>query len=685
MASFSGSELFGFINTTREDLQNVLDNDATVGGYWRKCMETLNASMDDTYARLRTKIRVIPEGSEGRIIPDDIPPITDGMIDSDLLLVNYTKFKNAVSGKLANVSWTSADIYLSPTQFYNKFFMELLHPSFFNKPNWRDLYEHRGASEQCSIAQKRLSVNPLVSWDICYICGDEIFDRYHIPPSEIHSSRQCEHVINAFTALGYKGLIQKSKLDVSGDPLLEQWFRYEYANAHACCNQVKSDDKWVTRSPDFLSYIIDTQQLQFTLKDIKSSDSYDCKSITALTIPTFVKDREEYITGTFLDPLLRIINQEAKTFGSLFEITIRIRQITALNLNIDEIVNAILTGQAPVMKNKDVINRAKAKTYCRNAFKSQSEKITFMQLFKDIWYLLPEDEVNELKRIIAGLPKRMTAPDNPIRVSQSIWADFISNPTVTFSIREIQSKALIYIQEVLYEDETSTKAIDEVQSITNYHLCLMKRFLIGIIRDWFSSNGIIAPVPSLERILTETQAKIEADILENSKYYKVTTGEDSMELIGGKKNKKKGGQLEIIDIIAKSERISSITADQYIEVNGLSIFDDSKDLQSLKDDIDAFAKMYSSYKPIKLQPKDTKVSKTPSSVKKITGPTIADARQIKRLTPKERELVSVFRPKQKSITEQLITGYGGNITQKRSKKNKRTSRRHRRTRNHKVI
>ena len=75
----------------------------------------------------------------------------------------------------------------------------------------------------------------------CYICG------MTITKSGIDNdgrNPECEHILPAFTALGYKGLIQSQNVDNLTDDE-KKFFTYEYANAHRCCNQNKSDDKWI--------------------------------------------------------------------------------------------------------------------------------------------------------------------------------------------------------------------------------------------------------------------------------------------------------------------------------------------------------------------------------------------------------------------------------------------------------
>jgi hypothetical protein len=177
------------------------------------------------------------------------------------------------------------------------------------KGSWRDLYEHIGASQQCKAAINKL--NEVFSWNTCYICGLDILDN-----GGPHSTRECEHILPAFTALGYKGLIQSSKLNETYSNETLEFFRYEYANAHRCCNQIKSDDKWIKYDRNTGSYVIDENMLGTTLTNILSSRAYDCPQLNLNTVfrnRNFVRERGNFIVTTFLNPILTIINTERGT------------------------------------------------------------------------------------------------------------------------------------------------------------------------------------------------------------------------------------------------------------------------------------------------------------------------------------------------------------------------------------
>jgi hypothetical protein len=286
---------------------------------------------------------------------------------------------------LSTISWTDNDITLSPSEFYNKFFAYCVNiKSLLGNPkaNWRDLYEHIGASQQCAAAIRKL--DEVIDWNTCYICGEKILDRYNPEAKRFdHDSRECEHVLPAFTALGYKGLIQTSKIDVLPSDVL-QFFKYEYANAHRCCNQIKLDDKWIMYDERDGQYKTDTVMLTATLTNIyREKKKYDCKFIDFKTKP-FVDKRRRFIVRQFLDKLLAIINRDKTDYGDLFDLNIRIKQVSALKENINAFAHSILTGEpAPPPRPVKEIDLKQAKLL---AYKQFKDPITlFFDVFNDMF------------------------------------------------------------------------------------------------------------------------------------------------------------------------------------------------------------------------------------------------------------------------------------------------------------
>jgi hypothetical protein len=307
-------------------------------------------------------------------------------------------FKSAI----ATISWDDNDITLSPTQFYNKFFAYCLSAGALangkEKTGWRDIFERVGAVEQCYVAQQR--INEFLNWNQCYICGTEIYDKNNPHPQKgiIHDTRECEHILPAFTSLGYKGLIQSSNLKQILTDSETLYFKYEYANAHRCCNQIKSEDKWIIYDSSTKTYVIDQETLSKTLTGIQSSNLYDCSSVKKET--DFINNRGNSIINSFLDPISTIINQEKTEYGDLYDIKIRINQIAALNKTSEQLAYAILTGTGqptpPKIKTFMIDDAIKQ---IKKQFTSDELLILFSEVYNDLFSKLGlESASGKIKR-----------------------------------------------------------------------------------------------------------------------------------------------------------------------------------------------------------------------------------------------------------------------------------------------
>lgn len=463
---------FGNIQSS-DDIKKYLGTDPDVNKYWQLCMATLEKSIlnsREVFEKTLEKNKDYP----------DIQNVFDTKLG---------EFKK----HLDTCSWDDNDMFLSPTQFYTKFFSRLINPSYLSNSRvkgWRDLYEKLDAKQQCKVAQK-LTNNPVLDWDICYICGNAILDTHnpvsHLNP--IHSSRECEHIINAFTALGYKGLIQRSNFtdeELDNENLL-RFFSYEYANAHQCCNQIKSDDKWLKRNGDNYDYVVDIQSLNKTINEIKlaikNKSGYDCGNLTNID----TKKRVDTIIDKYLKNLLIVINRDAKDYQATFDIIIRINQITALQLNMEQLVHSILYGQPLPTTSKTSYKLRKALTYCRSVFRSETNENTFMELFIKIHSLLFGQELNNFTNSLIN--NKIINPFNGIdktnRLGKNIWHNNINLDEFG---NQTKTDALLYIGNNIYQqDDGTTVDFNTIQNIVNYHILLRKINYLNVIEIFFNS------------------------------------------------------------------------------------------------------------------------------------------------------------------------------------------------------
>jgi len=339
--------------------------------YWHLAMSMLENELKKVFEELNTEFNNIANELNNNCQKDSI---------------EYENRLNAFKDAVSKTSWTNSDITLSPSQFYNKFFASCLNVKSLDVSDWRNIYEHIGPSSQCSSAEKRL--NEVIGWNICYICGNEIEDGLYGTVKK-HETRECEHILPAFTALGFKGLIQSTKQE-TWEKMPEyclKFFRYEYANSHRCCNRIKSGEKFIKYNSSTNLYENNDKILKETLGKIYSSVSgqYDCGSLMPWS-KTFVIDRSKIITDYFLTPLLELINFQKKEYGDLFDLNIRINQVSALRINIDQIARAMLTGETTAPP-----KQLKTKTYtnlqAKNLLKKQMNNPInlFFEVFKDIF------------------------------------------------------------------------------------------------------------------------------------------------------------------------------------------------------------------------------------------------------------------------------------------------------------
>jgi len=365
-------------------------------------------------------------------------------------LKRFEQFKDSVS----KISWSDSDITLSPTNFYNKFLAYSVNVKNLGYKDWRDSFEHIGASYQCDVAQKK--INEIISWDTCYICGNAIQDRYQTQNIIIHETRECEHLLPAFTSLGYKGLIQSSNADqlnrLPEDYL--DYFRYEYANAHRCCNRIKSEDKWIKYDTNEKIYKVDMNTLGTTLTNIFTSNQYDCNKINK-NYKDFVISRGNFVIENFLNPILNLINNEKKEYGDLFDLKIRINQISALKTNINQIAYAILTGETPAQPPKiniKIYNITTAKFLIKKQF-SHPEQL-FFEVFND---LFSDSDVNTIEILFSFFFNQQLRKF--ARISRKIFDLGIQQMNQNTSFLNISKEMLL---KSLNEIDTLFSGIDEV-------------------------------------------------------------------------------------------------------------------------------------------------------------------------------------------------------------------------------
>lgn len=289
---------------------------------------------------------------EAEVDTDTPPPILETKVFTALRsILNYSKIRLCVK----NENYPSLDYLMDPFENYTKvfgaMFCNLLSSQdvHHSAKTWRQLIEHISAVSQCNYAKRLIAPDKdsqlYTDWNKCYICGE----------GSEHTAYECEHVLYAFLAIGLgvgSGIIQSSDVTREVSDVGYQWYLTEYANAHRCCNQIKSDDNWVTIKYDNSQnqYVISPSDelIKKTLINIKEGIKrklYDCESITQFT-EKGIQDRVNSIIEPRLRLLCNLATEEASRYKSHFIISMRLKQLIALRRTIKTMSESFLrSGQ----------------------------------------------------------------------------------------------------------------------------------------------------------------------------------------------------------------------------------------------------------------------------------------------------------------------------------------------------
>ena len=299
------------------------------------------------------------------------------------------RLKEAFLERINKVSWKdSEDIKLGPTEFIHRFFQ--LGPAEIGAilsvkgelPEDADYYEAEeegedeeesedGSAETGSTGSKATvrkyyeTITPISQCkkaevlganvtDYCYICGFEIKDKKNpkYKKKAPHRTRECEHILPAFTALGHGGLITKSSENDSTDPNIGAIFKTEYANSHRCCNQIKSASIWIKYDPTRpFSLVVDRKELSKVLRKIQNSDKYDCKEVFDKPLAKGWADRRaDVIEKDVLTPLIQNIMNNMDPEPELYYARFRYRQVKSIAGLTPNVLASVFLGTGDAAK-----------------------------------------------------------------------------------------------------------------------------------------------------------------------------------------------------------------------------------------------------------------------------------------------------------------------------------------------
>jgi len=222
-----------------------------------------------------------------------------------------------------------------------------------SKDRVRKFFNKEKDTAQCEKA-KLLGANVT---DYCYICGFEIQD-YKNPrfkgEEAPHKTRECEHILPAFTILGHGGLITKSFDEDAETPEIKAIFTSEYANSHRCCNQIKKASIWIKYDPTkqlSSTLVVDRKELSKTLREIAGSDKHDCKAVFNKPLSKeWVDRREEFIAEKVLEPLRLNIMKNMDADPEIYYGQFRYRQVKAIAGLTPKVLASVFLGVGDAAK-----------------------------------------------------------------------------------------------------------------------------------------------------------------------------------------------------------------------------------------------------------------------------------------------------------------------------------------------
>jgi len=250
--------------------------------------------------------------------------------------------KEAILQKLAGISIRNTDMAMKPADFITTVFgmtSDQIQETA-GVANIRKLFETSTTDTQCVNAGK---FGADVYRHICYICNTPMRDGINPMRPILHGTRECEHILPAFAALGHGGLITSAILNdpnLIGDPQAQSIFKSEYSYAHRCCNQIKHDDLWIAydpRKPGVKSLTPAMSAIQKTLTKISrvsekgSTSAYDCnEGNPSPKMGAASPGRAMAIKNQYLLPLVRAISANMDNTAEACYAKYRFRQVQAI-------------------------------------------------------------------------------------------------------------------------------------------------------------------------------------------------------------------------------------------------------------------------------------------------------------------------------------------------------------------
>ena len=295
-------------------------------------------------------------------------------IELTQLCVNMEKFKTAITNAVgANLTGLdNFELIVSQSEFIKKYLLNIFNQTNMNVSSTRDLFETLSPEEQCTKSANmtwpseyspELRFNTDYVWEkYCYICGLKIF-------ADKTGKSQCEHILFVLQACALNCLIQRRRPMMTDDPLSIALYMLEYAGSHPCCNNLKSNKQFIILNPTTQKAEVNRAAVIEVLRDIRkhsldTTSRLKCSSLNEIAHNAGVKEprfwsedeigtRADIIIRLFLAPLVKRLNERlAQTLPNTYstekvlELFIRMNQISALEVSLEQVTCCILSGGA---------------------------------------------------------------------------------------------------------------------------------------------------------------------------------------------------------------------------------------------------------------------------------------------------------------------------------------------------
>ena len=295
-------------------------------------------------------------------------------IELTQLCINMAQFKTAIANAVGPnpTGLDNFDLIVSQSEFIKKYLLNILDQTTMNVSSTRDLFETLSPEEQCKQSAnltwppdqgtkpERLSSD--YNWpEYCYICGLNIF-------ADNTGKSQCEHILFVLQACALNCLIQRRR-PMMKDPLSIALYMLEYAGSHPCCNNLKSNKQFIVIDPNTQTAQVDRDAVKEVLRNIKkhsvnTTSGLNCFSLNDIAEKAGVKQpiywsdddiktRADIIIELFLVPLVKKLNERLQQTPpntyitqNVLELFIRMNQISALEVSLEQVTCCILAGGA---------------------------------------------------------------------------------------------------------------------------------------------------------------------------------------------------------------------------------------------------------------------------------------------------------------------------------------------------